>query len=80
VDTIRDVWLVEVEASTHDDLRAGVLAIPRGPGRTGPTSSFVAVSAHDAFTDTAAMCIAAQVAACTSRGMPTRTTVRARPS
>lgn len=66
-------YMVEVECSTHDDLRRGVLAIPRG--HEGLTYSVVAVSPDEVSSDSEAMLVAAQMACCTSGGMPTRTTL-----
>lgn len=66
-------YTIEVEASTHDLLREGVLAMPRG--HEGLDYSVVVVSAEEVSSDAEAMLVAAQVAACTSGGMPTRTTL-----
>lgn len=66
-------YVVEVECSTHDLLKQGVLAMPRG--REGLAYSVVVVSAAEVSTDAEALCVAAQVAACSSGGMPTRTTL-----
>lgn len=64
-------YVVEVECSTHDDLRRGVLAIPRG--REGLLYSIVVVSTDEVRSDSEAMLVAAQIAGCTSGGMPTST-------
>lgn len=67
-----DDYVVEVEVSSHDDLRLGVLALRRDvPG--GRNYSTVHVSRHEVGSDSEAMCVAAQIAACTSGGMPTAT-------
>lgn len=65
------VYVVEVETSTHDLLREGVLAMPRG--HEGLDYSVVVVSAAEVSSDAEAVLVAAQTAACTSRGMPTAT-------
>lgn len=69
----RRPYVVEVETSTHDALRLGILALPRVHG--GPDYTVVIVSPDEVRTDAEAMCLAAQMAACTSGGMPTRTTL-----
>ena len=66
-------YVVEVECSTHDALKEGVLALPRG--REGLDYSVVVVSGLEAKNDSEAMLVAAQVAGCTSKGMPTSTTL-----
>jgi hypothetical protein len=92
---MRDPYVVEVETSTHELLKAGVLASIRGltgsryrgpaehpeqaPGRAvlvdGPTYTVVIVSPDEVKTDAEAMLVAAQMAACTSGQMPTKTTL-----
>lgn len=62
-------YVVEVETSTHDALRAGITALPRHLG--GPDFTTVVVSAAEARTDGEAILVACQVACCTSRGMAT---------
>lgn len=64
-------YAVEVEVSTHDALQDGVLALSRTLG--GPDFTTVYVSADEAHSDAEACLVAAQMAACTSRGMPTAT-------
>ncbi len=66
-------YVIEVEASTHDLLQEGVLAMPRG--HEGLDYSVVVVSAEEVSSDEEAVLVAAQMAACTSGGMPTRTTL-----
>jgi hypothetical protein len=86
-------YVVEVETSTHDDLKDGVLALPRGltgsryrgqPNESGitrghhvggPRFTTVVLSAREVASDAEAVCLAAQIAACTSGDMPTRTTL-----
>lgn len=63
--------MIEVECSTHDLLQQGVLAMPRG--YEGLAYSVVVVSPGEVRSDSEAMLLAAQMAACTSGGMPTRT-------
>lgn len=66
-------YVVEVEASTHDLLKDGVTAMPRG--HEGLDYSVVIVSPEEAHSDAQALLIAAQVATCTSGGMATSTTL-----
>ena len=66
-------YVIEVEASTHDLLQQGVIAMPRG--HEGLDYSVVVVSAEEVSSDAEVILVAAQMAACTSRGMPTRTTL-----
>lgn len=63
--------MIEVEASTHELLQQGVLAMPRG--REGLRYSVVVVAAGAVRSDAEALLVAAQMAACTSGGMPTQT-------
>lgn len=62
-------YVVEVEVSTHDALRTGILALPRHLG--GPDYSVVVVSPEEVHSDHEAILVACQMAACTSGGMPT---------
>jgi hypothetical protein len=66
-------YVVEVETSNRDGLKQGVVALPRRLG--GLPFTTVVVSADEVTSDVEAMLVAAQMAACTSRGMPTRTTL-----
>ncbi len=66
---MRDLYAVEVETSTHDALKDGVLALQRVPG--GPDFTTVYVSTLEAHSDAEAVLVACQMAACTSGGMPT---------
>lgn len=66
-------YVVEVEVSTHEALKQGALALPRG--HEGLDYSVVVVSAQEVRTDAEAMCVAAQVAACSSGAMPVKTTL-----
>jgi hypothetical protein len=70
-------YVVQVEVSTHGALRRGVLAAPRAlcgvPG--GADYTIVIVSPDEVATDAEAQRLAAQVAACSSGMMPTRTTL-----
>jgi hypothetical protein len=64
-------YVVDVETATHDDLMGDEEAgIPR---RTCTRTSRVVVLAE---TDTEAVLVAMQMAACTSRGMPTAVLLR----
>lgn len=69
-----NTWEVEVEVSTHDLLKQGVLAARRNVP-FGTTFSVVYIAADEVSTDAEAMCLAAQMAACSSKGMPTSTTL-----
>ncbi len=62
-------YVVEVETSTHDALREGILALPRHLG--GPDYTVVVVSAEEVSNDHEAILMACQMAGCTSRGMAT---------
>lgn len=66
---MHDLYAVEVEVSTHDALKDGVLALSRSLG--GSDFTTVYVSALEAHSDDEAVLVACQMAACTSGGMPT---------
>lgn len=54
-------YVVEVDAATHDDVKAG---------RVATSTSWIEVAAAN---DQDAVLVAAQIAACTAGGMPTAT-------
>jgi len=55
-------YAVDVTVSTHDDLKAGVVARPRVPG--GGAWYRVLISADEVSTDQEAVLLAAQMASC----------------
>lgn len=67
-----EVYVFEIEVSTHDDLKRGVTAVPRWTGSRWETMSYVFVPADQVTSDHDAWMTAWQLAAASTGMMPTR--------
>lgn len=66
------MYVFEVEVSTHDDLKRGVVAVPRWSGVGWQTFGHVFVDSGEVSSDQEAWMLAWQMAAASSGRMPTR--------